>query len=146
MNVWHMQFLDVSVKVDVAERGGWRAEGEGKQNCGRGMWFHNPYYSIYNVNCQMISQGGNLIKYLKFSEVQSEREWRKRWRIRGRSRKMNGGPRGKEKGRWGSWCGLIERGLCKLLSAVRNLRMRSWSVENFPLIFFWFLFQGRVHG
>ena len=23
-----MQFLDVSVKVDVAERGGWRAEGE----------------------------------------------------------------------------------------------------------------------
>ena len=35
-----MQFLDVSVKVvkvDMAERGGWRAEGEGKWNCGRGM-------------------------------------------------------------------------------------------------------------
>ena len=34
------EFLDVSVKVvkvDVAERGGWRAEGEGKQNFGRGM-------------------------------------------------------------------------------------------------------------
>ena len=37
MNVLQMQFLDVSVKVDMAERGGWRAEGEGKQNCGRGM-------------------------------------------------------------------------------------------------------------
>ena len=35
MNVLHMQFLDVSVKV--GERGGWRAEGEGRWNCGRGM-------------------------------------------------------------------------------------------------------------
>ena len=34
MNVLQMQFLDVSVKVDVAERGGWRAEGEGRRNCG----------------------------------------------------------------------------------------------------------------
>ena len=25
------------------------------------------------------------------------------------------------------------RGQCKLLSAVQNLRMRSWSVENFSL-------------
>ena len=30
MNVLQMQFLDVSVKVHVA--GGWRAEGEGRQN------------------------------------------------------------------------------------------------------------------
>ena len=70
--------------------------------------------------------------------MQSERDWRKRRRIRGRRRKRNGGPRGREKGRWGGWCGWIGRGQCKLLSAVRNLRMRSWSVENFPLIVFWF--------
>ena len=89
---------------------------------------------------------GYLIKYLKFSEVQSERKWRKRWRIRDRRRKRNGGPRGREKGRWGSWCRRIERGQCKLLSAVRNLRMQSWSVENFSLIVFWFLFQGTLHG
>ena len=37
MNVLQMQFLDVSVKVGVAERGGWRAEGEGRWNCGQGM-------------------------------------------------------------------------------------------------------------
>ena len=37
MNVLQMQFLDVSVKVGVAETGGWRAEGEGRQNCGQGM-------------------------------------------------------------------------------------------------------------
>ena len=30
MNVLQMQFLDVSVKVGVAE--GWRAEGEGRRN------------------------------------------------------------------------------------------------------------------
>ena len=36
MNVLQMQFLDVSVKVGIAERG-WRAEGEGRQNCGQGM-------------------------------------------------------------------------------------------------------------
>ena len=34
MNVLQMQFLDVSVKVSVAETGVWRAEGEGRQNCG----------------------------------------------------------------------------------------------------------------
>ena len=34
MNVLQMQFLDVSVKVGRTERGGWRAEGEGRQNCG----------------------------------------------------------------------------------------------------------------
>ena len=34
MNVLQMQFLDVSVKVGVAERGGWTAEGEGRRNCG----------------------------------------------------------------------------------------------------------------
>ena len=28
MNVLQMQFLDVSVKVGIAERRGWRAEGE----------------------------------------------------------------------------------------------------------------------
>ena len=89
---------------------------------------------------------GYLIKYLKFSEVQSERKWRKRWRIRERRRKRNGGPGGREKGRLGGWCRRIERGQCKLLSAVQNLRMRSWSVENFPLIVFWFLFQGTLHG
>ena len=89
---------------------------------------------------------GYLIKYLKFSEVQSERKWRKRRRIRDRRRKRNGGPGGREKGRRGGWCGQIERGQCKLLSAVWNLRMRSWSVENFPLIVFWFLFQGTLHG
>ena len=66
--------------------------------------------------------------------MQSKRELRKRRRIRGRRRKRNGGPLGREKGRWGSWCGQIERGLCLLLSAVRNLRMRSWSVvEKFSL-------------
>ena len=70
--------------------------------------------------------------------MQSERDWRKRRRIRGRRRKRNGRPRGREKGRWGGWCGRIGRGQCKLLSAVRNLRMWSWSVENFPLIVFWF--------
>ena len=32
--------------------------------------------------------------------------------------------------------GRIERGQCKLLSTVQNVRMRSWSVENFPLIVF----------
>ena len=32
MNVWQMQFLDVSVKV--GERGGWRAEGEGGRIAG----------------------------------------------------------------------------------------------------------------
>ena len=37
MDVLQMQFLDVSVKVGVTERGGWRAEGEGRQNYGRGM-------------------------------------------------------------------------------------------------------------
>ena len=36
MNVLQMQFLDVSVKVGVAERGGWMVEGEGRWNCGRG--------------------------------------------------------------------------------------------------------------
>ena len=30
MNVLQMQFLDVSVKVGLAETGGWRAEGEGR--------------------------------------------------------------------------------------------------------------------
>ena len=66
--------------------------------------------------------------------MQSERELRQRRRIRGRRRKRNGGPRGREKGRWGGWCGQIERGLCLLLSAVRNLRMWSWSVvEKFSL-------------
>ena len=69
--------------------------------------------------------------------MQSERKWRKRRRIRDRRRKRNGGPGGREKGRRGGWCGQIERGQCKLLSAVWNLRMRSWSVENFPLIVFW---------
>ena len=70
--------------------------------------------------------------------MQSERDWRKRRRIRGRRRKRNGGLGGREKGRQGGWCGWIGKGQCKLLSAVRNLRMRSWSVENFPLIVFWF--------
>ena len=32
-----MQFLHVSLKVDVAGRGGWRVEGEGKRNCRGGM-------------------------------------------------------------------------------------------------------------
>ena len=40
MNVLQMQFLDVSVKVGVA--GGWRAEGEGRQNREQGMLFRNP--------------------------------------------------------------------------------------------------------
>ena len=70
--------------------------------------------------------------------MQSEGELRRRRRMWGGSRKKNGGPGGREKGRWGSWGGRIERGQCKLLSAVRNLRMRSWSVENFPLIVIWF--------
>ena len=35
MNILQMQFLDVSVKV--GNRGGWREEGEERQNCGRGM-------------------------------------------------------------------------------------------------------------
>ena len=70
--------------------------------------------------------------------MQSKRDWRKRRRIRGRRRKRNGGPGGREKGRRGGWCGRIGRSQCKLLSAVRNLRMRSWSVENFPFIVFWF--------
>ena len=34
MNVLQMQFLDVSVKVGITETGDWRAEGEGRQNCG----------------------------------------------------------------------------------------------------------------
>ena len=34
MNVLQMQFLDVSVKVGIAERGGWRAEGEGGRIAG----------------------------------------------------------------------------------------------------------------
>ena len=29
--------FDVSVKVGIAERGGWRADREGRQNCGQGM-------------------------------------------------------------------------------------------------------------
>ena len=37
MNVLQIQLLDLPVKVGIAERGGWRAEGEGRQNCGRGM-------------------------------------------------------------------------------------------------------------
>ena len=90
----------------------------------------------FNVNCQIISYEGYLIKFLKFSEVQSKREWRKRKRIRGRRKKRSGGPGGREKGRQGSWWGQIERGQCKLLSAVRNLRMRSWSVvEKFSFYF-----------
>ena len=41
------------------------------------------YYSIphkvqFNVNCQIISKEGYLIKYIKFSEVQSEGELRRR--------------------------------------------------------------------
>ena len=66
--------------------------------------------------------------------MQSERELRKRRRIRGRRRKRNGGSGGREKGRQGGRCRWIERGLCLLLSAVRNLRMQSWSVvEKFSL-------------
>ena len=37
MNVLHMQFLDISMLVGVAEQGSWRAEGEGRQSCGQGM-------------------------------------------------------------------------------------------------------------
>ena len=135
-----MQFLDVSVKVGVA--GGWRAEGERRRNWERGMLFRNPFHSFYQFimwTAKWFPRKGYLIKYLKFSEVQSERKWIKRQRIRDRRRKRNRGPGGREKGRWSSWCGQIERGQCKLLSAVRNLRMQSWSVENFSLIVFWFI-------
>ena len=35
MNILQRHFLDISVKVGVAE--GWHGGGEGRQNCGRGM-------------------------------------------------------------------------------------------------------------
>ena len=66
--------------------------------------------------------------------MQSKGELRRRRRMQGRRRKRSGGHRGREKGRRGGWWGQIERGQCKLLSAVWNLRMRSWSVvEQFSL-------------
>ena len=66
--------------------------------------------------------------------MQREGKLRRRRRMQGRRRKRSGGHRGREKGRRGGWWGQIERGQCKLLSAVRNLRMRSWSVvEKFSL-------------
>ena len=44
-----MQFRDVLVivvKVDMAERGGWRAEGEGKQNFGRVQGLSVPFACV----------------------------------------------------------------------------------------------------
>ena len=48
-----------------------------------------PHKVQFNVKCQMILQEGYLIKYLKFSEVQSEGELRRRRRMRGRRRKRS---------------------------------------------------------
>ena len=52
----------------------------------------------FNVNCQMNSEEGYLIKYLKFSEVQSEGGLRRRRRMQG-GRRRSRGHGGIEKGR-----------------------------------------------
>ena len=81
-------------------------------------------------------------------------------RRQGRKQRRSGERRGREKGRRGMSWGWTGKGQCKILSVVWNgvsacyelnqsthFRVHSWLVvEKLPLIFFWFPFQGTVHG
>ena len=65
--------------------------------------------------------------------------------MRGRRRKRCGGPRGREKGRRGSWCRWIERGQCLLLFIIvcslesqNAVLVSSWKFSLNCLLIFYF--------
>ena len=78
--------------------------------------------------------------------MRSKGELRRRRRMWGRRRKRSGGPRGREKGRWDSWCGQIERDQCLLLFIIvcssesqNAVLVSSWKI--FPWLSFDFYFR-----
>ena len=73
-----------------------------------------------NVNCQMISQEGYLIKKPKFLEFLIKGGLRGKRSGRGRKQRRRGEEQESRRGRRSGWRGQGGIGQCKLLSIVQN--------------------------